>query len=309
MPGHACGTVESIAREGFLELVSIVVATRNSGRTLEACLKSARRQDYPLVEIIVVDNHSSDDTARIAAGHADLLLQAGPERCAQRNAGIRAAHGEYVLVLDADMVLEPNVISAALAASAGGRNAVAVPEISFGEGFWSECKTFERSFYRSDAVVSGARFFTRADLLEIGGYDEELVAFEDWDISIRIEAQHPLAFADATIRHDEGRQTLPNLFAKKRYYGTWLPAFVRKHGVEAWKRINPMRSSLLRGMGQFMRRPALGAGVVIVKLVEMTGGLLGTLNPSRHLLPPQSAIATLGERAEERAEPQVPPGL
>ena len=247
-------------------------------------------QDYQPLEIIVVDNDSTDDTLRIAASLADHVLQAGPERCAQRNAGIRASRGTYILVLDADMVLDSNVVSAALAASASGRQAVAVPEVSFGNGFWSACKAFERSFYRSDAIVSAARFFPSDVAREIGGYDEELVAFEDWDFSLRIGKQLPLAFAAAIIHHDEGRQSLRNLFEKKRYYGKWLPAFVRKHGIEALKRVNPVRRSLFRGIGQLARRPVLGAGVVIVKAVEMTGGILGTFDQRRQRPAPYAPV-------------------
>ena len=290
-----------------MELVSIIVATRNAGRTLEACLTSARMQDYKFLEILVVDNESTDDTLRIATAFADRVLQAGPERCAQRNAGIRAARGKYILVLDADMVLDSNVVSAALAASALGRKAVAVPEVSFGDGFWSACKTFERSFYRSDAIVSAARFFPRDVAQQIGGYDEELVAFEDWDMSMRIGEQLPLAFANAIIHHNEGRQSLGNLFAKKRYYGKWLPAFVRKHGFQALKRINPVRPSLIRGIGQLVRRPILGAGVVVVKAVEMTGGLLGTLDQRRQRPPPYKAVPKMTEATDERLESQLAP--
>jgi glycosyltransferase involved in cell wall biosynthesis len=290
-----------------LELVSIIVTTHNSGRTLEACLTSARRQDYGLVELIIVDNESSDDTLRIAAIFADRVLQAGPERCAQRNAGMKAAYVEYILVLDADMVLDSNVVSAALAASAGGRRAVVVPEISFGEGFWSACKTFERSFYQSDPIVSAARFFPRDVALEIGGYDEELVAFEDWDISMRIGARLPLAFANAIIHHDEGRQSLLSLFAKKRYYGKWLPMFVHKHGREAFRRINPVRRSLFQGVGRLMRRPVLGLGVVLVKAVEMTGGLWGALNRSGERPAPYKAAPAVTESYDERIESQAGP--
>jgi len=59
------------------ETVSVVVTTRNSGQTLRACLASIRRQIYPAVELVVVDNHSSDQTPAIAAEYADRVATIG----------------------------------------------------------------------------------------------------------------------------------------------------------------------------------------------------------------------------------------
>jgi glycosyltransferase involved in cell wall biosynthesis len=263
--------------DSALALVSLIVTTKNSERTLAACLDSARRQDHSPIEIIVVDNRSTDATPQIAHRLADLVIDAGPERSAQRNAGVRAARGEYVMILDADMVLEPDVVSAAVDAAQTGAMAVAIPEASFGEGFWSACKVFERSFYGDDALVSAARFFPRDRVLALGGYDESLTGPEDWDLSMRAAGADGVAFAAARILHDEGRQTLRDLYLKKYYYGRSMPAFVRKHGVEALKRINPLRASLLRGAGRMLAHPVLAGGMAIMKSTELFGGLFGML--------------------------------
>jgi glycosyltransferase involved in cell wall biosynthesis len=261
-----------------LPLVSLIVTTKNSEGTLAACLESARHQDHSPIEVIVVDNRSADATAAIAHRLADVVIDAGPERSAQRNAGIRAARGEYVLILDADMVLEPNVVSAAVAAAQAGAIAVAIPERSFGEGFWSVCKAFERSFYEDDALVSAARFFPRDRVLALGGFDEALTGPEDWDMSMRAAGPAGVVFAKALILHDEGRQSLRNLYLKKYYYGRSVPAFVRKHGAAAAKRISPLRPSLLRGIGRMLVHPILAGGLGLMKSTEMVGGVLGMLN-------------------------------
>jgi glycosyltransferase involved in cell wall biosynthesis len=261
-----------------LALVSLIVTTKNSERTLAACLESVRCQNHTPIELIVVDNRSADATADIARRLADVVIDAGPERSAQRNAGIRAARGEYVMILDADMVLEPDVVSAALGAAQTGVSAVAIPERSFGEGFWSACKAFERSFYEDDALVSAARFFRRDRVLTLGGYDESLTGPEDWDMSMRVAGPAGVAFATALILHDEGRQSLRNLYLKKYYYGRSMPAFVRKHGAEAIKRISPLRGSLLRGIGRMLLHPILTGGLVIMKSAELLGGTLGMLS-------------------------------
>ena len=72
-------------------LVSVIIPTRDSDRTLESCLSSIRAQSYAPIEIIVVDNHSTDRTLRIAISHCDVVETFGPERSAQRNRGANLA--------------------------------------------------------------------------------------------------------------------------------------------------------------------------------------------------------------------------
>ena len=261
-----------------MPLVSLIVTTKNSKRTLTACLESARRQDHAPLEIIVVDNASSDGTADVARQLADIVIEAGPERSAQRNAGIKAARGEYVMILDADMVLQPDVVSGAVSAAKGGAAAVAIPERSFGDGFWSACKAFERSFYEDDALVSAARFFRRDRVLALGGFDESLTGPEDWDLSMRAAGPSGVVFARTLILHDEGSQSLRNLYLKKYYYGRSMPAFVRKHGAEALKRISPLRGSLVRGVGRMLLHPVLTGGLIVMKSAELMGGAFGMLS-------------------------------
>src|SRR5881296_785810 len=60
-------------------LVSVIIPTKNSERTIRPCLESVCAQTYRNFEIVVVDNFSSDATVQIAKEYADLVLLAGPE--------------------------------------------------------------------------------------------------------------------------------------------------------------------------------------------------------------------------------------
>src|SRR5438093_3699221 len=91
-------------------VVSVIVPTRNSARTLEACLKSVRAQAYRQVELVVVDNESTDQSLHIARRYCDISETFGPERSAQRNRGARLASGDFLLFIDSDMTLTPLVI-------------------------------------------------------------------------------------------------------------------------------------------------------------------------------------------------------
>ena len=95
-----------------IPLVSVIVTTYNNQATLDACLASVAAQDYPLVELIVVDNNSTDDTKVIARRYTSKVFNQGPERSAQRNFGVDTARGTYVVIIDSDMELTPSVLSA-----------------------------------------------------------------------------------------------------------------------------------------------------------------------------------------------------
>lgn len=88
-------------------LVSVVIPAHNAETTITRALASVRRQDYPNIEVIVVDDASVDRTARMVEGFAGLALRL--ERTARqlgaagaRNLGIRGARGAYIAFLDAD---------------------------------------------------------------------------------------------------------------------------------------------------------------------------------------------------------------
>src|SRR3989442_799248 len=98
-------------------LVSVIIPTKNSGRTIRPCLESVRAQTYRNFEIVVVDNFSSDSTVRIAKEYADLVLLAGPERTSQVKLGAAHSKGDFIYKIDSDFVLEPSVLENAVRVS------------------------------------------------------------------------------------------------------------------------------------------------------------------------------------------------
>ncbi len=253
------------------EIVSVVVTTRNSGQTLEACLRSIRGQAYAATELILVDNHSSDDTLEIANRYADKVATIGPERSAQRNHGASLASGDLLLFIDADMVLEPDVVSeGARLLGTGGVPAVIIPEETVGEGFWTACRALERGCYNGDDTIEAARFYTRAAFVKAGGFDTQLNGGEDWDLSRRVARGRPFPRTRAIIHHDEGRTRLRTVYKKRQYYAPGYLAFVRKHGRGAMAQGNPIfRAAYVRNWRTLGRHPLLTAGMFTLKAVEL----------------------------------------
>ncbi len=188
-------------------LVSVVVPTRNAGRTIETCLRSIRAQTWPSLELIVVDNGSVDGTWAVAERHADLILRGGPERSAQRNLGIAHAAGEWVCYVDADMELGPDVIErAVLAGEADDAVGVAIPEESVGPGFWTRCRTLERRCLRDEPGLLWPRLIRTWYLRHTGGFALWLTGTEDAELHRRMVADEvPICLADGLILHHEGR--------------------------------------------------------------------------------------------------------
>jgi GT2 family glycosyltransferase len=258
--------------------VSVVVPTRNSGRTLGACLTSVRGQTHAPIEILVTDNHSSDATRAIADRFANTVLVAGPERSAQRNRAAAEATGSALLFVDSDMVLTSSVVAECVEAGVRGADAVVIPEQSFGEGFWARCKALERSCYVGDASIEAARFFTREVFERIGGYDEALVGPEDWDLHERaIRAGAKTARTDALIWHDEGRLRLRQQAAKKFHYGKTFGVYIEKHPDLAGTQLRLVRPAFIRHRRRLARDPVTTVGMLIMKTSEVAAGAAGLL--------------------------------
>ena len=170
--------------------MSVVVTTRNEAANIDACLASVAAQDYPRqdLELIVVDNASSDATKAIAARRADMVCDKGPERSAQRNYGmLEAATGRYVMFLDADMILSRTVVRRCVEKMAAGRHvALHIPEIVLGADYFPSVRRFERSFY-DGTVIDGARFIDKAAFAAVGGFDVSLTGPEDWDLDKKLK--------------------------------------------------------------------------------------------------------------------------
>lgn len=252
--------------KGLIEqpLVSVVVTTRNEEKNIGNCLRSIKAQTYQRVEIIVVDNKSTDKTQQIAAQYTPKVYTKGPERSAQRNHGmIEKAEGDYVIYIDADMILAPLLIEACVGyIQKSGAVALHVPEIVLGKNYFSRVRRFERSFY-DGTPIDGARFFHRPTFVKVGGFDEPLFvrgSGEDWDIDklvrqygdivllpryYHVHQENRWSLADFVavrgVRHEKGFvgiyhnesefKLLPYL-KKKSYYSLGFDGYIKKWGKD-----------------------------------------------------------------------------
>jgi len=228
-------------------VVSVIITTKNEEKNIENCLRSIKGQTFKKIELIVVDNFSEDKTVEIAKKYAAKVYFKGNERSAQRNYGAKVASGKYILYLDADMILSPNLIKDCVEkCNRDLDDALYVPERIVGDGFWIKVRDFERSFY-TGTVIDAVRFIRRDMFFQVGGFDETLVGPEDWDFDRKIRKLGRTGIVSIPLYHNEGLFNMKRYLKKKSYYADGLKKYARKWGpddLETMKQIG-MRYRLM----------------------------------------------------------------
>lgn len=259
-----------------LPLVSCVVPTKNSEKFLKECLINLCRcrQDYQDIEIIVVDNFSTDDTPKIAKQFANNFYQIGPERTIQANFGIRQAKGELIYLTGSDMTRDWDFITQAVDKINEGYDAIymSVKTDKSVKHYWGKVKALERESYIGTFIES-ARFFKKSVWEALNGFNEEMISLEE-------DFQHRLDYAgyytgriDAREYHLHEEKSLIKIFKKAFYYGKFMKIYLKKHKDRGFKQLNPIRPNLKL----FLKRPDLLVGLVIYKLVLYIGGIGGVI--------------------------------
>ena len=187
--------------------VSIIIATANRAESLDRTLLSLRQIRYPNFEVLVVDGPSHDNTAEIAAKHADYIRYIPCTRAnlsAARNIGIAYAKGDIIVFIDDDAIPEPDWLDL-LVAPYQDPNIISVGGfIRDQAGIDFQCKYVvadrygnSKSYETLDGVtldsnnyfsMTGTNFSTRRkNLVEIGGFDEEYIYFlDETDVNLRM---------------------------------------------------------------------------------------------------------------------------
>lgn len=258
-------------------LVSVVIPTLNSGRFLKETLQSLRQQSYPEVEIIVVDNYSTDNTRDIAASFGATVYLIGPERAAQDNYGIRKANGEFVYLTGSDMIIERDYIEQAVYKCQNEDYVAIYASVLSKEGraFWEKVKALERLTLIGSNLIEAARFFKKSVFMELGGFDEELIGVEE-DFQHRLDrAGYRTGRINAREVHLHEAETLTEVFKKSYYYGRFMPIYLKKHPLRGSKQLFPVRPSYIYNIKVFLKEPIYLFGFIIYKIVQYSGGLLG----------------------------------
>jgi len=269
-------------------LVSIIITTKNEAVNIGACINSIQKQSYENIEILVIDNNSSDATKEISKRAGVLVYDKGPERSVQRNFGAKIAKGQYVLFIDADMILLAKIVEECVRVidqSIVDKKeliALVIPEISIGTGFWAQCKALERSFYVGVSWIEAARFYKKEAFNKLGGYDETLTGPEDFDIHQRLRdlyGNRAIGRISLLIHHNEGNLSLWKVMKKKFYYARNLKRYAKKVSNKGYykKQADLFARYKIFFKNPFLlfRNPCIGLGMLILKTAEFGAGFSG----------------------------------
>ncbi len=185
-------------------LISVVIPTYNRACDLERALKSVQFQTFTNWEVLIVDNHSDDNTDDVVSGFNDprmrlFKIHNNGVIAASRNMGISHAIGEYIAFLDSDDWWTPAKLRLSLEALDAGSDIVShdlyVVTRSDQRVFWKKVRSRElKSPVFDDLLASGNGLLNSSVvvrkrlLVEIGGVSEEpdLIGVEDFDTWLRI---------------------------------------------------------------------------------------------------------------------------
>jgi glycosyltransferase involved in cell wall biosynthesis len=188
-------------------LISVVISCYNQSRFLAEAIDSVRRQTWHNVELIVVDDGSTDDTALVAQQFPGIqyIHQTNKGLAAARNAGLYFCSGEYVTFLDADDRLLPNALQQ------GAQRLLANPQFAFVHGeFWRitedglplrayPAPRISQTGYvgllqQNYIAMHGTVLYRKAILERTGGFDSSLAACEDYDMYLRIARTYQFGY-------------------------------------------------------------------------------------------------------------------
>lgn len=186
---------------GDVPKVSVVIPCYNQGRYLRDAVDSVLSQSHGHVEVVVVNDGSTDDTADVAASYGErirVVSQPNAGLAAARNAGIRVAQGAYVMVLDADDTLDADCVEHRLqpfldnekvGIVAGGFRLVDADLVPYPDEAqrWRTPRGDSPALYIREAwsPTCGLMLSKRA-LAVCGLFDPFLRACEDWDMQMRV---------------------------------------------------------------------------------------------------------------------------
>jgi ubiquinone/menaquinone biosynthesis C-methylase UbiE/glycosyltransferase involved in cell wall biosynthesis len=254
-------------------LVSIVLAVRDSekeSQAVTACLNSITGQTYTKTETLLITDAMESLRAQVKDVPGIRIIPAGPGKSSSRNLGTTAAKGEYVLHVDSNMKLDPEVIQACVDVCRVGADAVIIHErrnLKTG-GFWTRCKALEKKVYVGDDSIEASRFMDRQLLDLIAGFDVELDPIDEGDVQAKLDERGvKRTFIEPVIELTDEirlRESVRSKYARGRI----APLFNVKHPDCPQLKVTKRLRRYVKKAGVLAPHPVLMAGLMVLKTGE-----------------------------------------
>jgi len=221
--------------------VSVVIPAYNSAGTIAEAIRACVNQDYPAVEVIVVDDGSTDDTGEIVRQFpVRYVRQENNGPATARNTGWRQSRGEIICFTDSDCVPEPAWVSKIVsmlvderAGGAGGSYDIRNPQNLLAACVHEEIVQRHLRMARQVDYLGGFNVcYKRAVLEAVGGFDQSyrMASAEDNDLSYQVKKRgYELLFdADARVAHLYPTR-LMHYLRRQAWHGYWTMKLYRAH--------------------------------------------------------------------------------
>jgi poly-beta-1,6 N-acetyl-D-glucosamine synthase len=229
-------------------LISIIVPAYNEEITIQKCLNSLLKLDYPKYEVIVVDDGSTDHTLEKVKCYESptlkVLEQSNQGKAKALNAGIQLTKGDIVVTVDADTLLHKNALkhigerfidNRQLGAIAGNvkvdpasglLNTLQAAEYTLGINLIRKAQ----SVFGCVMIVPGPIAALRKEAIEKAGYFSDETFAEDFDITMQIlKAGYKVQYEDKAIAYTDAPQTLEDLLKQRRRWYRGMIQVLDKH--------------------------------------------------------------------------------
>jgi glycosyltransferase involved in cell wall biosynthesis len=202
--------------------VSIIIPCYNYGRFLSEAIESALEQTHVPLEVIVIDDGSTDDSYEVASRFVpavEVISQPNMGLIAVLNRGLREAAGEFFVILSADDALRPSYVETLLGAllrQPGAAYAYSAMEYFGARSGVFPAKPFSPALLLAGNYINATALTRRADALEVGGFHSNPEnAWEDWDFWLRLleSGKYGVAVPDPLLcyrRHETTSRNPPS---------------------------------------------------------------------------------------------------
>lgn len=216
-----------------MELVSVIIPSKNSSATISSCLESVKNQTYSNTEIIVVDGNSTDGSREFCKNQNAMVFKSEFKLLGARYVGLQKSSGKYVVMIDSDQILEKTCIQDCVDLMEKGFDMISLEEMSLNPKTLIQ-KMFEadRLLIHEQAVLQmnplyGAimpRFYRRTILEKVFAVIPEVIlpitmAWEDAIVYFEAsKLSNKVAIVRNAVWHQEPR-SLSEVWYKTRKYG------------------------------------------------------------------------------------------
>jgi len=228
-------------------LVSVIIPCHNVENYISECLQSALGQTYQDIEIICVDNNSTDKTLKIVQEFQDKypekifvteeLKQGAP---AARNNGLSLAKGEWIQFLDADDLLMPGKIQHQIALAISNPGAGFISGAYIAKSLKGEeiinlpgNEDVFKSLFSKNLGITSANLWHKTDLLNVHGWDESLKSSQEADLMFRLLKMNENVISDfeplTIVRERKSGQ-----ISQRNPLDKWLDYFNKRIEILQW---------------------------------------------------------------------------